>query len=92
MITLRIVGSPGDTLVGEIGNYTGPVPRPGEYIYHPPLRNTVPPSGVMSVKTVTYHLLEREQGCGCFVGRVKHSRVTTSHEDAEPDYLIEVCV
>jgi hypothetical protein len=26
-----------NSLVGEIENYEGPVPRPGEYIYHPPI-------------------------------------------------------
>ena len=69
IVTLRIVESPGNTLVGEIPSYTGPVPRPGEYIYHPSLNPADTPSNVMSVKTVTYDLLTREPDFDHFVSR-----------------------
>ena len=65
---LIIVEAPGSTLVAEVDNYTGPIPRPGEYIVHPPLHPDGMPN-VMGVKTVTYGILARPQhGESYFVG------------------------
>ena len=70
---LIIVEAPGNTLVAEVDDYTGPVPRPGEYIAHPPLPGTPEVPGaannVMGVKTVTYGILTRPERDGHFVGR-----------------------
>lgn len=71
---LIIVEAPSSTLVAEIDDYAGPIPRPGEYIVHPPLRGGEESPGllrnVMSVKTVTYGILARPApGTDHFVGR-----------------------
>jgi hypothetical protein len=71
---LIITEAPGSTLVAEVDDYTGPVPRPGEYIVHPPLGDEPEDAhgfhNVMSVKVVTYGILARpEPGVGHFVGR-----------------------
>lgn len=61
-----------DDLVAQIDDYTGPVPRAGEYIHHPRGQQPVPgqfPDGVMSVKVVAYGIIARPQnGEGHFVG------------------------
>jgi hypothetical protein len=93
--TLRIVESPGNTLVAEIPEYDGPVPRPGEYIYHPGFDPDADPAilGVMSVKTVTYHILGRQDGAGHFVGRTSNpERSMSTIMTATSNYLIEVHV
>ncbi len=67
---LIIVKVPGNTLVAQIDDYTGQIPRPGEYITHPPLspsRHFGPPN-VMGVKSVTYGILAREPGLGHYTG------------------------
>jgi hypothetical protein len=65
-----------DGLVARVEGYRGPVPRMGEYIFHPPLDDdgtgdlTVHGTGVMSVKSVTYGILTRPQhGEEYFTGR-----------------------
>lgn len=63
-------------LVGQIEDYAGPIPRAGEYIFHPPLHDdgisdlSVHGTSVMSVKTVTYGILTRpSDGEKHFTGR-----------------------
>lgn len=75
---LIIVESPGSTLVAKIDDYTGPIPHPGEYIFHPPLNpaeNTADRAvhmNVMSVKTVTYGIIARpDAGQDHFIGNAE---------------------
>ena len=63
-------------LVAEVEDYTGPIPRPGEYIFHPPQGDdghgdlSVHGTNVMTVKTVTYGIITRPRnGEKHFVGR-----------------------
>lgn len=63
-------------LVAQIDGYDGPIPRPGEFIFHPPLDDdgtsepSLPGTSVMSVKSVTYGILTRPRnGEKHFVGR-----------------------
>lgn len=68
---LIIVEAPGSTLVAQVDDYTGPIPRPGEYIVHPPLypEEMQGMPNVMGVKTVTYGIISRPQnGEDHFVG------------------------
>ena len=59
---LTIIHGNGD-VIAEIQDYAGPIPRVGEYIYHPPLN---PRRGdfqnVMHVRTVRYGILTRAGG------------------------------
>ena len=65
-----------DGLVAEIDGYDGPIPRPGEYIFHPPSDDdgfsdlSEHGTNVMSVKSVTYGIIARPRnGEKHFVGR-----------------------
>jgi hypothetical protein len=64
---------PGNTVVAKVDDYTGPIPRPGEYIVHPPLYpDRQMSANVMGVKTVTYGILARAEGNeGLFVGNAE---------------------
>ena len=64
-----IVENPAETIVAVVDDWQGPIPRVGEYIYHPPFDNDETPSNVMSVKVVTHHMLARVPAD---VVRVKH--------------------
>lgn len=61
-----------DELVAQVDDYSGPVPRVGEYIHHPRAQQPAPgiyPDGVMSVKVVSYGIIARPQdGEGHFIG------------------------
>jgi hypothetical protein len=68
---LIITGDTGE-IVAQVNNFTGPIPRKGEYIYHPPLRADYAPSNVMRVKAVTHSILARpSHGEKHFVGAEK---------------------
>lgn len=62
---LIIVASSGHQLVAEVDDYTGPIPREGEHIFHPPLapaENTPENAPLMSftqVKWVAYGIIAR---------------------------------
>lgn len=65
-----------DGLVAEVDDYDGPVPRPGEYIFHPPREDdgfsdlSLPGTNVMMVKSVIYGIITRpRKGENHFVGR-----------------------
>lgn len=73
---MRLIIRENEGVVAEIGDYTGPVPRAGEYIFHPPLNDdgtsdlSLHGTNVMSVKSVNYGIVTRPQhGEGHFVGR-----------------------
>jgi hypothetical protein len=66
----------GPQTVAVVDDYTGPIPRPGEYIVHPPLEPGIDAPGsfsnVMGVKSVTYGILARpENDEDHFVGRAE---------------------
>lgn len=55
---VRLVITSSEGPVAELDGYTGPVPRPGEYISRPSGHARAQPN-VMSVKSVTYGILDR---------------------------------
>ena len=65
---IRIVS--GNELVADLPDWPGPVPRAGEYVFHPPFGNqdVIPDqrTGISgSIKTVTWRLYDRTpQGTG----------------------------
>jgi hypothetical protein len=73
---MKLIIRESDGLVAEIEDYRGPIPRAGEYIFHPPLDDdgfsdlSVHGTNVMSVKSVTYGIITRpRKGENHFVGR-----------------------
>lgn len=58
---MKLIVNSREGIIGEIEDYAGPVPRAGEYIFHPPLEEDgfTAHGGVMSVKSVTYGILTR---------------------------------
>jgi hypothetical protein len=57
---MKLIIMCGEGPVAELEDYTGPIPRVGEYIERPPLPGPRPGSSrVMSVKSVTYGILRR---------------------------------
>jgi len=66
-----------DGLVAQVDDYDGPVPRTGDYIFHPPLDDTgtgnlsVHGTSVMSVKTVIWGIIARKPGLDHFTGRAE---------------------
>lgn len=73
---MRLIINSQDGLVARVDDYQGPVPRQGEYIFHPPFNDDgesdlhTHGNNVMSVKTVTYGIITRpENGEEHFVGR-----------------------
>ena len=74
---MRLVIRENDGLVAQVDEYDGPIPRAGEYIFHPPLDDTgtgdlsVHGTNVMSVKSVIYGIIMRESGVGHFTGRTE---------------------
>ena len=69
-----IIESAGD-IIAEIDDYTGPVPRAGEYIYYPPVTGLKDRKmmNLMRVHTVHYDILSREQHLACFGDNHNHT-------------------
>lgn len=69
---MKLIIIEGNDLVAQVDDYSGPVPRAGEYIHHPRGEQPAPglyPDAVMSVKSVAYGIIARPQnGEGHFVG------------------------
>jgi hypothetical protein len=80
---MRLVILQDDQLLTRIDNYEGPVPRTGEYVYVPSHgdyghSNEIPPTNVVQVKTVTWHLMARPgqtSGVDYYVGRSLNEEV-----------------
>ena len=68
---MKLIIKQGRDLIAVIEDYTGPIPRVGEYIFHPPLDDDGYGTGINgTVATVTYGILARPtSGHGHFVGR-----------------------
>lgn len=74
---LKMIISSNEGVIGTIDNWEGPVPRPGDYIFHPMLDNREvlgrgDGGNVISVQTVTWGILARPRvRTGQFTGRTE---------------------
>jgi hypothetical protein len=73
--------SDGNALIAVIEDYEGPVPRVGEYLFHPPLHDAADYNGGIAgqVKTVTWALHGRPQS-------------SEPHFVARPHPVVEVAI
>jgi hypothetical protein len=52
----------GGDLIVDLPDWDGPIPRTGDYIFHPPLGSRSPEGIAGSVKTVTWRTHDRGDG------------------------------
>jgi hypothetical protein len=69
---VRLVITQDNEVIAEVADYTGPVPRAGEYVHHP--RGRQPQTGLldhfMTVKLVAWGIIARpdDESAGHFTG------------------------